>query len=372
MRAVRISLRLLIFSVLFQFPSLSFILNQERSHFRYRMKIAVDAMGGDHAPENVIGGVKMALAEYAYIDKLILTGDETIVKQELDRQGVPTKRIEILHTTEIVEMCESPAKAVRRKKDSSISRAVDLVKEGLADAIVSAGNTGAAVTAATLKLRTLPGVERAGIASSIPNEYGTCNIMDAGANIDAKAIHLLQYGIMGAVYAEHVLGVRNPAVGLMSVGTEEAKGTDFTREVYALLKNSHLNFIGNVEGHDLFETKLDVVVCDGFVGNVVLKSCEATAKAMFKWLKAEIMANPVRKLGAMLAKSAFKSVMARGSYESYGGSPLLGTNGICIIAHGSSSALAMKNAIRVGAEAVNHRVNPHIVEQIEAYKKSHL
>ena len=332
------------------------------------MKISVDAMGGDFAPENVIGGVKMALAEYSGIERLLLTGDETRVKAELDRQGVPTRKIEIVHTTEIVEMCESPAKAVRRKKDSSISRAVDLVKEGLADAIVSAGNTGAAVTAATLKLRTLPGVERAGIASPIPNEYGTCNIVDAGANIGAKAVHLLQYGIMGAVYAKHVLGSKNPTVGLMSVGTEEAKGTDFTREVFALLKASNLNFIGNVEGHDLFETKLDVVVCDGFVGNVVLKSCEATAKAMFKWLKDEIVASPIRKMGAMLAKSAFKAVKARGSYESYGGSPLLGTNGICIIAHGSSSALAMKNAIRVAAEAVDHRVNPHIIEEIQANK----
>lgn len=332
------------------------------------MKIAVDAMGGDFAPENVIGGVKLALEAYPKIGKIFLTGDESRVKAEIDRQSVPGSRIEIVHTTEVVEMHESPAKAVRRKKDSSISRAVDLVKDGTAAAIVSAGNTGAAVTAATLKLRTLPGVERAGIASPIPNEFGTCNIVDAGANVDAKALHLLQYGIMGAVYAEHVLGSKNPTVGLMSVGTEESKGTDFTREVFAMLKASRLNFIGNVEGHDLFETKLDVVVCDGFVGNVVLKSCEATAKAMFKWLKHEIVATPIRKLGALLAKSAFMAVKERSSYESYGGSPLLGTNGICIIAHGSSSALAMKNAIRVAAESVDHRVNPIIVEQIEANK----
>jgi glycerol-3-phosphate acyltransferase PlsX len=332
------------------------------------MNIAVDAMGGDHAPANIVGGVKMALEAYPKIKKIILTGDETLVKAELDKQSVPSQRIEILHTTQIVEMCEPPAKAVRSKRDSSISRAVDLVKEGQADAVISAGNTGAAVAAATLKLRTLPGVERAGITSPIPNEYGTCNIVDAGANVDAKALHLFQYGIMGAVYAEHVQGAENPAIGLMSVGTEESKGTDFTREVFALLKESKLNFIGNVEGHDLFETKLNVVVCDGFVGNVVLKSCEATAKAMFKWLKQELTATPIRKLGALIAKQAFLAVKERGSYESYGGSPLLGTNGVCIIAHGSSSALAMKNAIRVGAEAVDHRVNHIIVEQIEANK----
>ncbi len=331
------------------------------------MKIAVDSMGGDHAPENVIGGVKMALEEYSDIGRIYLTGDETRVKAELDAQHVPSERIEIVHTTQVVEMGESPAKAVRRKKDSSISVATDLVKKGDASAVVSAGNTGAAVTAATLKLRTLPGVDRAGIASPLPNEYGICNIVDAGANVEAKALHLLQYGIMGAVYARHVLNSKDPTVGLMSVGTEDEKGTDFTREVFAMLKDSDLNFIGNVEGHDLFETKLDVVVCNGFVGNVVLKSCEATAKVMFKWLKEEIVSSPVRKLGGMLAKPAFKAVIGRSSYETYGGSPLLGTKGVCIIAHGSSSALAMKNAIRVAKESIAHEVNPHIEEEVARY-----
>jgi len=328
------------------------------------MKIAIDAMGGDFAPRNIIGGAKAALDEIPGITRLLLVGDETRVKAEVQSQGLPYAKIEIVHAPDVVEMGESAAKAVRRKKHSSINIATDLVKSGAAAAVVSAGHTGAAVTAATLKLRNLPGVERAGIASPLPNEHGVCNLIDAGANLDRRPIQLLQYGIMGSVYSRHVMGARNPRVGLMSVGTEDDKGTDFTKEVFALLKASHLNFIGNVEGHDLFESPVDVVVCDGFVGNVVLKSCEATAKAMFKWLKLEIKSSPIRSLGAILAKGAFQAVRDRSSYEIYGGSPLLGTNGVCIIAHGSSSALAMKNAIRVAAESIHHRVNPHIEEEI--------
>ena len=321
-------------------------------------------MGGDHAPATNIGGAKLALESLPAIDRLYLVGDEAAIKAELDAQSVSPSKVEIVHAAEVVGMDESGAKAVRRKKQSSVSVATDLVKGGTCEAIVSAGNTGAAVAAATIKLRTLPGVERAGIASPLPNEYGLCHIVDAGANPEAKTKHLLQYGIMGSVYAKHVLGKPNPCVGLMSVGTEDDKGTEFTREVFALLKQADINFKGNIEGHDLFETELDVVVCDGFTGNVVLKSCEATAKAMAKWVKREMTASLVRKIGAALVKPAFKAAMARGSYEEYGGSPLLGTNGICIVAHGSSSALAIKNALRVAAESVSHRVGPHIEEEI--------
>ncbi|MCB1088113.1 MAG: phosphate acyltransferase PlsX [Verrucomicrobiae bacterium] len=329
------------------------------------MKIAVDAMGGDKAPQAIVEGTRDALAEYPFITRLLLVGDEGILKSEVDRLGIRDRRLEIVHCTEVVGMGESPVQAIRKKKDSSISVSVDLVKQGECEAVVSAGNTGAAVAASTIKLRNLKGVDRAGIASPLPNEHGPCNIVDAGANVDAKPGHLLQYAIMGSVYARHVQGKENPVVGLMSVGEEEGKGTDFTREVFDLLKASHLNFRGNVEGHDLFETKLDVVVCDGFTGNIVLKSCEATAKVMFKWLKHEINSSPFRQLGALMAKGAFRATLERGSYETYGGSPLLGVNGICIIAHGSSSARAAKNAIRVAAEAVRHHVNPHIEEEIE-------
>jgi glycerol-3-phosphate acyltransferase PlsX len=328
------------------------------------MKIAVDAMGGDFAPANIVGGAKLALESLNSIDRLFLTGDKSTIESELGRQHVPTGKIEIVHASEVVAMDESPAKAVRRKKHSSISVAVDLVKSGDCHAVVSAGNTGAAVIAATLKLRTLPGVERAGIASPLPSEHGVCNLIDAGANVDAKPRHLLQYGIMGSVYAREIFGIKNPTVGLMSVGSEEAKGNDFTRGVYSMLRDSGLNFVGNIEGHDLFESKIDVVVCDGFTGNVVLKSCEATAGILMKWMKEELTKNPIRMAGAWLARNAFRTLKKRGSYENYGGSPLLGTNGITVIAHGSSSPLAMMNAIRVAAEAIEHGVNPHIEEEI--------
>ncbi|MDG2123688.1 MAG: phosphate acyltransferase PlsX [Verrucomicrobiales bacterium] len=332
------------------------------------MKIAIDAMGGDLAPAAVVGGAKNALRDSSSVSKLFLVGDESKIRSELDSQSVATDKIEIVHASEVIEMGDSAAKSIRRKKDASISVAVNLVKSGDADAIFSAGHTGATVVAASLKLRTLPGVDRPGIASPLPNEFGLCNIVDAGANVDAKAMHLVHYGIMGSVYARHVLGKKNPVVGLMSVGEEEGKGTDFTREVFNLLREAPINFKGNVEGHDLFETELDVVVCDGFTGNVVLKSCEATANAMFKWLKQEIYKSPVRKFGATLAKPAFRAVHDRANYESYGGSPLLGVNGVCIIGHGSSSPLAIQNAIHLAIESVAHGVNPHIEEEIAKFR----
>lgn len=332
------------------------------------MRIALDVMGGDNAPSAIVEGAVAALDAFGSdIKKLFLVGEETAVKRELEQHSRRYDKVEIVHAAEIVSMDESPAQAIRRKKNSSISIAADLVKAGDADAMISAGNTGAAVAAATIKWRNIPGVERAGIASPLPNEFGPCNIMDAGANVDAKATHLLGYAVMGSVYARHVQGKQNPIVGLMSVGEEDSKGTGFTREVFERIRATHLNFRGNVEGHDLFESKLDVVVCDGFVGNVILKSCEATAKVMFKWLKQEINANPIRKMGALIAKDAFASVKERGNYETYGGSPLLGVNGVCIIAHGSSSPRAIKNAIRVGLEAVKHQVNPQIETEMARY-----
>jgi glycerol-3-phosphate acyltransferase PlsX len=260
-------------------------------------------------------------------------------------------------------MAEPGAKTVRRKKLSSISIAMDLVKDGIADAFVSAGNTGAAVAAATLKLRCLKGVDRAGIASPLPNEHGICNILDAGANPEAKPEHLVAYAIMGSAYAKYVLGVEQPKVGLMSNGEEDEKGTTFTKETFKRLKETPgIDFVGNVEGHDLFETKLDIVLCDGFVGNIVLKSVEATAKAVSKWLKTEIKETPLRMAGAILAQGAFKALKAKSSYETYGGSPLLGVNGVVIIAHGSSTGIAVQNAIRVAVETVEHKINPRIEE----------
>jgi len=333
------------------------------------MKLALDAMGGDHAPAVNIGGAIDALRLYPKLKHLFLVGEEKALEAECAKQGLDLKdpRVSIVHAPEVIGMAEPGAKTVRRKKLSSISIAMDMVKDGRADAFVSAGNTGAAVAAATLKLRTLKGVDRAGIASPLPNEFGVCNILDAGANPEAKPEHLIVYAIMGTAFARHVLGVKDPKVGLMSNGEEDEKGTAFTKETFKRLKEiPGINFIGNVEGHDLFESELDVVLCDGFVGNIVLKSCEATAKAVSKWLKAEIKGNVVRLCGAVLAKGAFKALKEKSSYETYGGSPLLGVNGVVIIAHGSSSALAIRNAIRVGVETVEHQVNPRIEEALAA------
>ncbi len=333
------------------------------------MKVALDAMGGDHAPVVNIGGAIDALRYYPKLQHLYLVGDQTVLELECAKQGLDLtdSRVSIVHAPEVIGMAEPGAKTVRKKKLSSINVAMEMVKDGTADAFVSAGNTGGAVASATLKLRTLPGVDRAGIASALPNEYGICHILDAGANPEAKPEHLVAYAVMGTAFSKGVLGVKDPKVGLMSNGEEDEKGTTFTKETFKLLKQTPgINFVGNVEGRDLFETELDVVLCDGFVGNIMLKTIEATAKAVSKWLKTEIKGNPLRIAGAMLANGAFKALKEKSSYESYGGSPLLGVNGVVIIAHGSSTALAVRNAIRVALETVENRVNPRIQEALAA------
>ncbi|MGC6427168.1 MAG: phosphate acyltransferase PlsX [Akkermansiaceae bacterium] len=330
------------------------------------MKIALDAMGGDHAPEVNLIGARDFLAGNTEVENIILTGPVELLKKEAAACGLTDPRTTFEEAPEIVGMEESGAKALRRKKKSSIAISADLVKRGEAGAMVSAGNTGAAVAAATVKLRLLKGVARAGICSSLPNEFGLCNLLDAGANPEAKPAHLVHYAIMGSVYAREVLKVEDPHVGIMSNGEEEEKGTTFTKETMILIKHlvdrghAPFTFRGNVEGHDLFQTKLDVCLCDGFTGNIVLKSCEATAKAMGKWMKEEFKKNPFRITGALMGKGAFNAVKERTSYETVGGSPLLGVNGVCIIAHGGSSALAIKNALRVATESMKHEVNPKI------------
>lgn len=330
------------------------------------MKIALDAMGHDDGPAPLIEGAVLALREFPDISKLHLTGDSDRIESELRRLGCNDGRIEIVHCTQVVEMTDSATDAVRRKKDSSVARAVDLVKKGESEAVVTAGHTGAAVAASTIKLRTLPGIERPGIAATMPTETNLFVLIDAGANTDPTPIQMLHNAIMGTVYSRHVLGYANPRVGLMSIGTEEEKGNDFTRESAELLKSSGLNFKGNVEGHDLFENPVEVVVADGFTGNIVLKTSEAIAHAIFAWLKHELMRSPIYKLGALLAKPAFKTIARKTSADEYGGMPLLGVNGVCIIAHGGSSPNAVKNAIRMARESIKHQVNPHIIEAVGA------
>jgi glycerol-3-phosphate acyltransferase PlsX len=334
------------------------------------MRIALDAMGGDFGPPNIVGGAVMALKEYAHIEKLFLVGDTPRIEAELKQHGCNDRRVEIVHATQVVEMSDGAVDAVRRKKDSSVSRAVDLVKKGDASAIVSAGHTGAAVAATTIKLRTLPGVDRPGIAAVMPSETNIFVLIDAGANSDPRPDHLVQYAIMGSVYSRHVLGYPKPTVGLMSIGDEDMKGSDLTKEVFKRLKQSGLNFRGNIEGHDLFADPVEVVVCDGFVGNVILKTCESIGDAIFKWLKHELMKSKTRMAGAYLARNAFLTIKKKVNYEEYGGMPLLGVNGICIIAHGASTPLAIKNALRVAAESIEQQVNPHIVEEVRRYHET--
>lgn len=336
------------------------------------MKIAIDVMGGDFAPQNPVGGIKLALAELPQIEKLFLVGVPEVIQKELDTQGVSSPRLEIVPAYQIVEMSDSGLDAVRKKKDSSISRSVDLVKNGQADAVVSAGHTGAAVTASLIKLRTLPGVDRPAIASVLPSQTKYWTLIDAGANPDSEPHHLVQNAIMGAAYARHVLGTQNPKVGLMSNGTEEEKGNALCKEASKLLRRTPgIQFIGNIEGHDLWETPPDVVVCDGFTGNIILKTSEALAEAIFGMVKEEIHASLRTKLGGLLAKPAFKRVHKKTNADEYGGSPLLGLNGITIIAHGGASPYAMKNAIRMACETISHRVNPHIEEAVRHYSLTH-
>ena len=334
------------------------------------MKIALDAMGGDFGPPNLVAGAALALREYPRISKLFLVGDTAQIEAELRKLGCNDSRIEIVHSTQVVDMSDRAWSAVRRKKDSSVSRAVDLVKRGQANAIVSAGHTGAAVAASMIKLRTLPGIYRPGIAAVLPTETNVFVLMDAGANIDARPEHLLQYAFMGSVYSRHVLGYKNPTVGLISLGEEDVKGNEMTKEVFKLLKKSSLNFVGNIEGRHLFEDPVEVVVCDGFVGNVILKTCESISVAIFQWLKHELSRTPMRKLGAFMARESFRTIKDKTNYEEYGGSPLLGVNGICIIAHGSSTPLAVKNALRVAAESIEHQVNPHIIDEVQRYHEA--
>ena len=334
------------------------------------MRIAVDAMGGDFAPREIVAGAVQAARGLPLVSKVYLVGRESDVTAELKRHGAVPSNLEVRHAAETVGMDESPALAVRKKKDSSIGRAVDMVKAGEADAVVSAGNTGAVVVAATLKLRALDGVERPAIATVLPTQGRPLVLIDAGANTDCAANLLVQFAVMGSIYSREILGVANPSVGLLSIGEEDSKGNEITKEAFRLLSGTKLNFRGNVEGHDLFEGETDVIVCDGFVGNVVLKTSESVAHAIGQWLKQEFTRNIVRKVGALLLRNALCAMKKRMDPELYGGAPLLGVNGVCIITHGASSATAIYHAIRVACDSIGHQINHQIVDDIKNVGKA--
>ncbi|MFC1621167.1 phosphate acyltransferase PlsX [Candidatus Omnitrophota bacterium] len=326
------------------------------------IKIALDVMGSDNAPAVDIEGAVLAAREYGH--EIILVGQKDRIEKELKNHKPLPKNISIEHASEVIGMHEQPVLSVRRKKDSSIVTLANLAKEKKVDAIVSAGNTGAMVCAATLKCRLLPGIERAGIGIVMPTLKDTALMIDVGANIDAKPKHLLQYAIMGSAYSECILNKKSPKVGLLNIGEEESKGTGFLKEAYGLLELSGLNFIGNIEGRDLFMGECDVIVCDGLVGNVALKVSESTAHALTEMLKQYLNSSFITRLSAILGRNAFRLYKKKMDSAEYGGAPLLGINGISIICHGSSSAKAIKNAIRVAGEEFNKNVNQHIVEKI--------
>ena len=330
------------------------------------MKLALDAMGGDNAPAEIVKGALDAVKKYPC--EIVLVGNETVITEILNEtpnwQDLP---ITIKHTDEVIEMNEHPADAVRNKKNSSIVVATQLVKDGECDAVLSAGSTGAAVTAAQLILKRIHGIGRPTIATPIPTPEGVTLLLDSGANVDSKPEHLVQSGIMGALYAEHVLGKKNPRVGLLNIGEEETKGNEQVKETYQILKNmTTINFTGNAEGRDIPTGKFDVIVCDGFVGNVVLKFAEGLAHTIFKVIKESIDAGGVPvKLAALLLAPVLTSLSKRLDASEYGGAPLLGVNGYCIISHGSSDAKSICNAIRVANEFVSGNVLEHIKTALE-------
>lgn len=329
------------------------------------MRIVVDAMGGDNAPMVEVEGAIRAVEEFGH--EVVLVGDEAKIKEELRKHNCQSDKISVKHASEVIEMHDPAAISVRRKRNSSIVVGLELLKRNEADSFVSAGNTGAVVCAATLSLRLLPGIERPGIAIVMPTLTGVSLIIDVGANINPKPIHLLQYGIMADAYSRYILHKDNPTVGLLSVGEEETKGTEFTKESHTLISESKLNFIGNIEGRDVYAGKADIILCDGFVGNVILKISESVADTIMQLLKQEIKSSIIATVGAVLSSSAFNELKRKMDYSEYGGAPLLGVDGRCIISHGSSTVKAIKNAIRVAAEFVTEDVNKHIIEELESY-----
>jgi len=330
------------------------------------MRIAVDVMGGDHGCGVIIAGVKRALEEIKDITTIYLVGNKAEIHAALPERGFRDHRVRIIHATEVVEMDDKPVVALRKKKDSSIARSAELVSEGKADALISLGNTGGIFAAATFKVGRIPGVDRGCIATVIPRQGNEFVLLDAGANVECKPFHLAQFAVMGNVYSREVLKRKNPRVGILSIGTEDSKGNELTLEAFKLCKKLDLNFIGNVEGHDLFKDHVDVVVCDGFVGNIVLKTSESLAVAMFSMLKRELTQNTKRQLGALLAKDAFQAIRRRMDPEVYGGAPLLGFNGLVFKAHGSARERAVTSAIRVTAQTIKNQISQIIARDIAA------
>jgi glycerol-3-phosphate acyltransferase PlsX len=330
-------------------------------------RIAVDAMGGDAPPEANVEGAVRAARELGIGS--ILVGREELLRPLLKRFGAGGLPIELRHAEEVVAMNESPAIALRRKKGSSLRVAADLVKGGAAAGLVSAGNTGAVMATAMLTWGTIPGVDRPALAAVVPNPKGNSVILDVGANVDCKVHHLLQFAVMGSIFARAILGLSEPRVGLLNIGEEEGKGDLAAKQAHKVLKDSALNFLGNAEGQDVFNGRADVVVCDGFLGNVVLKVSEGLAETIEHILRTELSRTVRTRLGYALARPALKAFHKHVDYAEYGGAPLLGVRGTCIICHGRSNAKAIRNAIRVAHSAAQGRINEIIQSEIEILRQ---
>ncbi|MCA6079560.1 phosphate acyltransferase PlsX [Candidatus Endomicrobiellum agilis] len=334
------------------------------------MIIALDAMGGDFAPVSTVEGAIFAARESRH--KILLVGSEKIIAEELLKQSkqysfVSLDNIKIVNATEFVTMDEHPAKAIRQKKDSSLSVCARLVAEGKADAFVSMGNSGAAMSAALFYLKRIEGVLRPAISTAFPSVNGYCIIADMGANVDCVPEYLLQFGIMASLFCEKVTGVKNPRIGLVSIGEEPTKGNELTLAAFDLLRKAEINFIGNVEGGDIVKDKVDVAVCDGFVGNVILKFGEGLTEMMLKLVRKEVKQHPITWASLPFLWLAIRDLRKKVDYSESGGAPLLGVDGVCIIGHGKSNGKAVKNAILAGARAAEHNLAVEIKEAIARY-----
>lgn len=327
-----------------------------------RIVVAVDAMGGDNAPEVEVEGAVAAARQWNI--PIVLVGDQTRLGEALSKYPLSGLDITIQHASEVVGMHDSPSDAVRKKKDSSVRVAFDLLRRGEVHAVVSAGNSGATMAVGMFLLKRIPGIDRPAIATILPNKKSQTVLLDGGANVDCKPLHLAQFGTMGAVYAKFMLGKDRPKVGVLSNGEEESKGNELARDAHKLLKNSTLNYTGFVEGRDVFSGDVDVVVCDGFVGNVVLKVSEGLSEAIGDMLKGEIKQRLLAKLGYLLARPAFRAFKKKVDYAEYGGAPLLGIQGTGMICHGGSNARAIKNAIHMARESVSQRINERLIIQL--------
>lgn len=329
------------------------------------MRIAVDVMGGDKGPDVVVGGAAEAAKVNPKRIEFLLVGQREKIEPLLGYFEELDARVEVVHASEVIGMSEPPASAFRKKKDSSISVATRLVKEGRADALVSAGNTGAVVTSSLVTLGRLPGISRPAISTLWPNKKRGAVVLDVGANYESTPKNLLQFGIMGEVYARYHLGIDKPRVGLLNIGEERSKGNEVVRDAYELLEQESFNFVGNVEGRDVFEGAADVVVCDGFVGNIILKFSESMYSFLAYMVKGEIDKGMMAKAGAVMMKRAFGAIRSQLDYAEYGGAPLLGVNGVTIISHGKSSSRAIKNAILAAERSFDTKINKHIEERLK-------